>query len=130
MVLIDLFPKLWRISIWNSLFFSIFCLHHDANFIGHHNTISENIICFLKEILNKDLSALAKSAFKLLQWTIFWEPHLAEAISVILSSANDSNWRTRSATLKYLQTFMHRYGTSYRGFLPYHLFPIIWAYWF
>lgn len=29
---------------------------------------------------------------------------------MILSSANDSNWRTRSATLTYLRTFMYRYG--------------------
>jgi hypothetical protein len=28
---------------------------------------------------------------------------------VILSSAKDSNWRTRSATLTYLRTFMYRY---------------------
>ncbi|KAF3973789.1 hypothetical protein ACB098_06G003200 [Castanea mollissima] len=63
----------------------------------------------LQETLNKDLSALAKSAFELLLWRIFWEPHLQEAVSVILSSANDSNWRTRSATLTYLQTFMHRH---------------------
>jgi hypothetical protein len=32
---------------------------------------------------------------------------------VILSSANDSNWRTRSATLTYLRTFMYRYGFGF-----------------
>ena len=82
-----------------------------------------NIICFLKETLNKDLSTLAKAAFGLLEWRIFWEPHLQEAVSVILSSANDSNWRTRSAVLTYLRIFMHRYGTSYRGFLLHHVLP-------
>jgi hypothetical protein len=82
-----------------------------------------NIICFLKETLHKDLSTLAKAAFDLLEWRIFWEPHLQEAVSVILSSANDSNWRTRSAMLTYLRIFMHRYGTSYRGFLLHHVLP-------
>lgn len=81
-----------------------------------------NIICFLKETLNKDLSALAKAAFDLFVWRIFWEPHLQEAVSVILSLANDSNWRTRSAVLTYLRIFMHRYGT-YRGFLLHHVLP-------
>jgi hypothetical protein len=32
---------------------------------------------------------------------------------VILSSAKDSNWRTRSATLTYLRTFMYRYGFGF-----------------
>ncbi|XP_062168697.1 proteasome activator subunit 4-like isoform X2 [Alnus glutinosa] len=63
----------------------------------------------LQETLNKDLSALAKAAFDLLGWRIFWEPHLQEVVSVILSSANDSNWRTRSAVLTYLRIFMHRH---------------------
>ncbi|XP_030931449.1 proteasome activator subunit 4-like isoform X2 [Quercus lobata] len=63
----------------------------------------------LQETSNKDLSTLAKAAFELLKWRIFWEPHLQEAVSVILSSANDSNWRTRSATLTYLRTFMYRH---------------------
>ncbi|KEH34124.1 proteasome activator complex subunit-like protein [Medicago truncatula] len=58
---------------------------------------------------NKDLSTLAKAAFELLKWMIVWEPHLQKAIDVILSSANDSNWRTRSATLTYLRTFMYRH---------------------
>ncbi|KAK0602445.1 hypothetical protein LWI29_033449 [Acer saccharum] len=63
----------------------------------------------LQETSNKDLSTLAKAAFELLKWRIFWEPHLQKAVSVILSSADDSNWRTRSATLTYLRTFMYRH---------------------
>lgn len=63
----------------------------------------------LQETSNKDLSTLAKAAFELLKWRIFWEPHLQKAVSVILSSANDFNWRTRSATLTYLRTFMYRH---------------------
>ncbi|KEH34123.1 proteasome activator complex subunit-like protein [Medicago truncatula] len=63
----------------------------------------------LQETSNKDLSTLAKAAFELLKWMIVWEPHLQKAIDVILSSANDSNWRTRSATLTYLRTFMYRH---------------------
>ncbi|XP_024018767.1 proteasome activator subunit 4 [Morus notabilis] len=63
----------------------------------------------LQETSNKDLSTLAKAAFELLKWRVFWEPHLQEALSVILSSANDSNWRTRSATLTFLRTFMYRH---------------------
>jgi proteasome activator subunit 4 len=63
----------------------------------------------LQETSNKDLSTLAKAAFELLKWRIFWEPHLQEAVSVILSSAKDPNWRTRSATLTYLRTFMYRH---------------------
>ncbi|XP_030510488.2 proteasome activator subunit 4 [Cannabis sativa] len=63
----------------------------------------------LQETSNKDLSTLAKAAFELLKWRVFWEPQLQEALSVILSSANDSNWRTRSATLTFLRTFMYRH---------------------
>uniref|UniRef100_A0A5B7B961 Putative proteasome activator subunit 4 n=2 Tax=Davidia involucrata TaxID=16924 RepID=A0A5B7B961_DAVIN len=63
----------------------------------------------LQETSNKDLSTLAKAAFELLKWRIFWEPHLQKAVSVILSSANDSNWRTRSATLTFLRSFMYRH---------------------
>ncbi|XP_059662328.1 proteasome activator subunit 4 isoform X2 [Cornus florida] len=63
----------------------------------------------LQETSNKDLSTLAKAAFELLKWRIFWGTHLQKAISVILSSANDSNWRTRSATLTFLRTFMYRH---------------------
>ncbi|CAK9321738.1 unnamed protein product [Citrullus colocynthis] len=63
----------------------------------------------LQETSNKDLSALAKAAFGLLKWRVFWEPHLQKVISVILSSAGDSNWRTRSATLTYLRSFMYRH---------------------
>ncbi|GKV36472.1 hypothetical protein SLEP1_g44600 [Rubroshorea leprosula] len=63
----------------------------------------------LQETSNKDLSTLAKAAFELLKWRVLWGPHLQQAVSVILSSANDSNWRTRSATLTYLRTFMFRH---------------------
>ncbi|GLT83766.1 hypothetical protein SLE2022_020380 [Rubroshorea leprosula] len=63
----------------------------------------------LQETSNKDLSTLAKAASELLKWRVLWGPHLQEAVSVILSSANDSNWRTRSATLTYLRTFMFRH---------------------
>ncbi|CAJ1960253.1 unnamed protein product [Sphenostylis stenocarpa] len=71
------------------------------------------VIC-LQETSNKDLSTLAKAAFELLKWMIVWEPHLQKAVSVILSAANDSNWRTRSATLTYLRTFMYRYDDLVR----------------
>ncbi|KAL6954576.1 hypothetical protein U1Q18_023924 [Sarracenia purpurea var. burkii] len=63
----------------------------------------------LQETSNKDLSTLSKAAFQLLKWRVLWEPHLQKAVSVILSSANDSNWRTRSATLTFLRTFMYRH---------------------
>ncbi|KAF9589945.1 hypothetical protein IFM89_029561 [Coptis chinensis] len=63
----------------------------------------------LKETSNKDLSTLAKAAFELLKWKIFPEPHLRKAVSVLLSLANDSNWRTRFATLTYLRTFVYRH---------------------
>ncbi|KAK4752662.1 hypothetical protein SAY87_021460 [Trapa incisa] len=63
----------------------------------------------LLETSNKDLSTLAKAAFELLKWRIFWEPHLHKMVQVILSSLTDSNWRTRSATLTYLRTFMYRH---------------------
>ncbi|EOY11861.1 Proteasome activating protein 200 isoform 5 [Theobroma cacao] len=63
----------------------------------------------LQETSNKDLSTLAKAAFELLKWRIILEPHLQKAVSVILSSAKDPNWRTRSATLTYLRTFMFRH---------------------
>ncbi|OMO83857.1 Armadillo-like helical [Corchorus capsularis] len=63
----------------------------------------------LQETSYKDLSTLAKAAFELLKWRIILEPHLQKVVSVILSSANDPNWRTRSATLTYLRTFMFRH---------------------
>ncbi|XP_057472456.1 proteasome activator subunit 4-like isoform X2 [Actinidia eriantha] len=63
----------------------------------------------LQETSNKDLSTLAKAAFELLKWRILWEPHLQKAVSVILALANDSTWRTRSATLTFLRTFMYRH---------------------
>ncbi|KAL2944992.1 Proteasome activator subunit 4 [Bienertia sinuspersici] len=64
----------------------------------------------LQDTSNKDLSTLAKAAFALLKWSIFGEPHLQTAVAVILRSANDSNWRIRSATLTYLRTFMYRHS--------------------
>lgn len=45
---------------------------------------------------------------------------------MILSSANDSNWRIRSATLTYLRTFMYRYDT-YFGYLPFRYDPLMYA---
>lgn len=63
----------------------------------------------LQETSNKDLSTLAKASFELLKWRILARPSLEGAISAILSSINDSNWRTRSASLAYLRTFMYRH---------------------
>ncbi|XP_077217554.1 proteasome activating protein 200 isoform X2 [Tasmannia lanceolata] len=63
----------------------------------------------LQETSNKDLSMLAKASFELLKWRIIPQPHLQKAVSVLLSSSNDSNWRTRFATLTYLRTFMYRH---------------------
>ncbi|KAF2926427.1 proteasome activator subunit 4 [Oryza sativa Japonica Group] len=63
----------------------------------------------LQETSNKDLSLLAKSAFELLKWRILQRPFLETAIMTILSSANDPNWRTRSALLSYLRTFTYRH---------------------
>ncbi|CAN1354111.1 Proteasome activator subunit 4 [Linum perenne] len=63
----------------------------------------------LQETSNKDLSTLAKVAFELLKWRIFLEPNLQKVIEVIHSSSTDTNWRTRSATLTYLRTFMYRH---------------------
>ncbi|GAB2279785.1 hypothetical protein Dimus_014424 [Dionaea muscipula] len=63
----------------------------------------------LQETSNKDLSTLAKASFELLKWNIFEEPHLQKVVAVILGSALDSNWRTRSATLTYLRSFMYRH---------------------
>ncbi|KAG1327349.1 putative Proteasome activator subunit 4 [Cocos nucifera] len=63
----------------------------------------------LQETSNKDLSTLAKAAFGLLKWRILPRPLLENAVSVILSSVNDPNWRTRSAALTYLYTFMYRH---------------------
>ena len=74
----------------------------------HVNLLNENLFWLLKDISNKDLSTLAKAAFELLKWTIFEEPHRKNAVAVIHKSANDSNWRTRSATLTYLRSFMFR----------------------
>ncbi|XP_030548961.2 LOW QUALITY PROTEIN: proteasome activator subunit 4 [Rhodamnia argentea] len=63
----------------------------------------------LQETSHKDLSTLAKAAFELLKWRVFWKPYLQKVVHVILSSVNDPNWRTRSATLTYLRTFMYRH---------------------
>ncbi|XP_038972814.1 proteasome activator subunit 4 isoform X1 [Phoenix dactylifera] len=63
----------------------------------------------LQETSNKDLSTLAKAAFELLKWRILPRPFLENAVSVILSLVNDPNWRTRSAALTYLLTFMYRH---------------------
>ncbi|KAK9152276.1 hypothetical protein Syun_010585 [Stephania yunnanensis] len=63
----------------------------------------------LQETSNKDLSMLAKASFELLKWRIFPVPHLQQAVSVLLSSSNDCNWRTRYATLTYLRTFLYRH---------------------
>jgi proteasome activator subunit 4 len=63
----------------------------------------------LQETSHKDLSILAKAAFELLKWRVFPESHLQKVIGVILSSADDSNWRIRSSTLTYLRTFMYRH---------------------
>ncbi|KAF6141358.1 hypothetical protein GIB67_008535 [Kingdonia uniflora] len=63
----------------------------------------------LQETSNKDLSTLAKAAFELLKWRIFTETELRKAVSVLLSSATNSNWRIRYATLTYLRTFLYRH---------------------
>ncbi|XP_019059113.1 PREDICTED: proteasome activator subunit 4 [Tarenaya hassleriana] len=63
----------------------------------------------LQETSNKDLSTLAKAAFELLKWRVFSESHLQKVVTVILSSAEDSNWRIRSSTLTYLRSFMYRH---------------------
>ncbi|XP_011095624.1 proteasome activator subunit 4 isoform X1 [Sesamum indicum] len=63
----------------------------------------------LQETSNKDLSNLAKAAFELLKWRVFGEPHLRKTVPIILSLANDPNWRTRSATLTFLRSFMYRH---------------------
>nr|XP_043630941.1 proteasome activator subunit 4 [Erigeron canadensis] len=63
----------------------------------------------LQETSNKDLSTLAKAAFELLKWRIFPAAHLRKAVAILLSSAEDPNWRTRSATLTFLRSFMYRH---------------------
>nr|XP_027063641.1 proteasome activator subunit 4 isoform X1 [Coffea arabica] len=66
-------------------------------------------IISLQETSNKDLSTLAKAAFELLKWRVFHGTRTQKAISLILSLGSDSNWRTRSATLTFLRTFMYRH---------------------
>ncbi|KFK38668.1 hypothetical protein AALP_AA3G144500 [Arabis alpina] len=63
----------------------------------------------LQETSHKDLSTLAKAAFELMKWRVFSESDLQKVVGVILSSADDSNWRIRSSTLTYLRTFMYRH---------------------
>ncbi|CAA0832493.1 proteasome activating protein 200 [Striga hermonthica] len=64
----------------------------------------------LQETSNKDLSNLAKAAFELLKWRVSGESHLQKAVPIILSLASDANWRTRSATLTFLRSFMYRHA--------------------
>lgn len=64
----------------------------------------------LQETSSKDLSNLAKAAFELLKWRVSGEPHLRKAVPIIVSLANDPNWRTRSATLTFLRSFMYRHA--------------------
>ncbi|KAL1540704.1 proteasome activator subunit 4-like [Salvia divinorum] len=59
---------------------------------------------------NKDLSNLAKEAFELLKWLVSGKPYLQKAVPIIVSLANDPNWRTRSATLTFLRSFMYRHA--------------------
>ncbi|XP_078162594.1 proteasome activator subunit 4-like isoform X3 [Carex rostrata] len=63
----------------------------------------------LQDTSNKGLSKLARDAFDLLSWRIFPRPFLESAMETILSSATDSNWRTRCASLTYLEAFMYRH---------------------
>ena len=63
---------------------------------------------FLQDTSHKDLSALAKSAFRLLKWRVFPRPHLEVAVSLLLSSTSNPNWRTRLTSLTYIRTFMYR----------------------
>ena len=67
------------------------------------------MLVFFKDTPNKYLSTLAKAAFELLKLNIFREPHLGKVVGIVLSSADDPNWRIRSAMLTYLRTFMYRY---------------------
>ncbi|XP_074292973.1 proteasome activator subunit 4-like isoform X2 [Silene latifolia] len=64
----------------------------------------------LQDTPNKDLSTLAKAAFELLKWNTFREPYLGKVVGIVLTSADDPNWRVRSATLTYLRTFMYRHS--------------------
>lgn len=89
-------------------------MHYVADYVVFQMPKFEKYDWLLKETSNKDLSTLAKAAFELLKWRIFPKPYLQKAVAVILSSANDANWRTRSATLTFLRSFMYRYVTSSR----------------
>uniref|UniRef100_A0A0D9WPL1 Proteasome activator complex subunit 4 C-terminal domain-containing protein n=1 Tax=Leersia perrieri TaxID=77586 RepID=A0A0D9WPL1_9ORYZ len=79
----------------------------------------------LQETSNKDLSLLAKSAFELLKWRILRRPFLETAIKAILSSANDPNWRIRSALLSYLRTFTYRHTFILSGSEKSHIWQTI-----
>ena len=79
-----------------------------VNFIAINCYLYVLHIFYSQETSNKELSLLAKSAFELLKWRILHRPFLETAISSILSSVNDPNWRTRSALLSYLRTFTYR----------------------
>jgi len=79
----------------------------------------------LQETSNKDLSLLAKSAFELLKWRILRRPFLETAITAILSSVNDPNWRTRSALLSYLRTFTYRHTFILSGPEKSHIWQTI-----
>ncbi|KAJ4811141.1 Proteasome activator complex subunit 4 [Rhynchospora pubera] len=68
-----------------------------------------NPVLSLQDTPNKDLSKLARDAFELLSWRIFPRPFLESAMEAILSSATDSNWRTRCASLTCLEAFMYRH---------------------
>eukprot|EP01018_Ginkgo_biloba_P025846 Gb_04235 [translate_table: standard] len=63
----------------------------------------------LQETSHKDLSILARAAFELLKWHAIPQPHVSTAVEVLVSSANDTNWHTRVATLTFLQSFMYRH---------------------
>ncbi|XP_031478674.1 proteasome activator subunit 4-like isoform X3 [Nymphaea colorata] len=58
---------------------------------------------------NEDLSCLANEAFELLIWHTMPQACLKEAVVILLSSSNNSNWRTRLSTLSYLRHFMYRH---------------------
>ncbi|KAF3796838.1 Proteasome activator subunit 4 [Nymphaea thermarum] len=77
---------------------------------GHENDVVKDDIKWMEtETSSKDLSILAKAAFELLKWHIIPQPDLGKAVSLLISSSNDSNWRTRFATLTYLHSFMYRH---------------------
>lgn len=82
----------------------------------------------MQETSDKDLSTLAKAAFELLKWKILPRPFLENAVTVILSSVNDPNWRTRSASLSYIRTFMYRLLFLLAQFFVPHFFSLMVPY--